>query len=122
MASLTGYASRTSFALIHSGTALPDFEAFALGTAEYPDRSTILIVEVDTLTEGPELVLRGPGIKDTSSGGERAIENAHHLLAYERRGDPAVPDLSLAQISAQFTLAVDRVMTEARSTNANLQR
>lgn len=66
-APLTGDASRASFALIHSGTALPDFEAFALGTAEYPDRSTTLIVEVDTLTEGPELVLRGPGIKDTSS-------------------------------------------------------
>lgn len=45
-------------------------------------------------------------------GGERAIENAHQLLAHERRGDPAVPDLSLAQISGQLTLAVDRVMTE----------
>jgi alpha-D-ribose 1-methylphosphonate 5-triphosphate synthase subunit PhnI len=45
-------------------------------------------------------------------GGERAIENAHKLLAHERRGDPAVPDLSIAQISEQLTLAVDRVMTE----------
>lgn len=45
-------------------------------------------------------------------GGERAIENAHRLLAHERRGDPAVPDLSLAQISEQLGLAVDRVMTE----------
>ncbi|CAN5135469.1 carbon-phosphorus lyase complex subunit PhnI [soil metagenome] len=45
-------------------------------------------------------------------GGERAIENAHQLLAHERRGDPEVPDLSLAQISGQLALAVDRVMTE----------
>lgn len=45
-------------------------------------------------------------------GGERAIENAHRLLAHERRGNPAVPDLSLAQISGQLSLAVDRVMTE----------
>ena len=45
-------------------------------------------------------------------GGEQAIENAHRLLAHERRGDPAVPELSLAQISEQLTLAVDRVMTE----------
>jgi alpha-D-ribose 1-methylphosphonate 5-triphosphate synthase subunit PhnI len=45
-------------------------------------------------------------------GGERAIENAHRLLAHVRRGDPAVPDLSLEQISGQLTLAVDRVMTE----------
>ncbi len=45
-------------------------------------------------------------------GGERAIENAHRLLAHERRGDPAVPELSLAQIAEQLTLAVDRVMSE----------
>lgn len=45
-------------------------------------------------------------------GGERAIENAHRLLDHERRGNPAVPDLSLSQISEQLTLAVDRVMTE----------
>jgi alpha-D-ribose 1-methylphosphonate 5-triphosphate synthase subunit PhnI len=45
-------------------------------------------------------------------GGERAIENAHRLLAHERRGDPAVPELTLEQISGQLKLAVDRVMTE----------
>ncbi|MCC6946808.1 MAG: carbon-phosphorus lyase complex subunit PhnI [Bradyrhizobiaceae bacterium] len=45
-------------------------------------------------------------------GGERAIKNAHLLLAAERRGDPAVPELSLAQISQQLAHAVDRVMTE----------
>jgi alpha-D-ribose 1-methylphosphonate 5-triphosphate synthase subunit PhnI len=45
-------------------------------------------------------------------GGERAIENAHRLLAHERRGDQSVPELSLDQISAQLSLAVDRVMAE----------
>jgi len=45
-------------------------------------------------------------------GGERAIENAHRLLAQERRGDPAVPELSLEQIEEQLTLGVDRVMNE----------
>src|SRR3954451_15075125 len=45
-------------------------------------------------------------------GGERAIENAHRLLAHERRGDRDVPELSLAQISEQLGLAVDRVMNE----------
>jgi len=45
-------------------------------------------------------------------GGERAIENAHALLARTRRGDPSVPELSLAQISEQLALAVDRVMSE----------
>jgi alpha-D-ribose 1-methylphosphonate 5-triphosphate synthase subunit PhnI len=45
-------------------------------------------------------------------GGERAIENAHRLLAHERRGDQSVPELSLDQVSGQLSLAVDRVMAE----------
>jgi alpha-D-ribose 1-methylphosphonate 5-triphosphate synthase subunit PhnI len=45
-------------------------------------------------------------------GGERAIENAHRLLAHERRGDRDIPEISLSQISEQLTLAVDRVMSE----------
>ena len=45
-------------------------------------------------------------------GGEAAIAAAHALLAQERRGDPAVPELSTEQIREQLTLAVDRVMSE----------
>lgn len=45
-------------------------------------------------------------------GGDRAIENSHRLLAEARRGPAALPALSVAQIRAQLSLAVDRVMTE----------
>ena len=45
-------------------------------------------------------------------GGERAIDNAHAWLAEERRGDPSVTELSVAQIREQLTLAVNRVMAE----------
>src|ERR1700754_229633 len=45
-------------------------------------------------------------------GGERAIENAHRLLAHERRGDADVAEVTLPQISEQLALAVDRVMSE----------
>jgi len=45
-------------------------------------------------------------------GGETAIGNAHALLAEDRRGDPAVPELGVDQIREQFSLGVDRVMTE----------
>ncbi len=45
-------------------------------------------------------------------GGERAIDAAHAWLAEERRGDPAVPELSVAQIREQMALAVNRVMAE----------
>ena len=45
-------------------------------------------------------------------GGEKAIANAHQLLAHKRRGDVDVPELSVAQIREQMSLAVDRVMSE----------
>lgn len=66
-APLTDDATRAAFALIHSGANLLDFKSFALGTPEYPDRSTTLVVQVDTLTEGLELILHGPGIRGTSA-------------------------------------------------------
>ncbi|MEL6169847.1 MAG: carbon-phosphorus lyase complex subunit PhnI [Pseudomonadota bacterium] len=45
-------------------------------------------------------------------GGERAIDNAHRWLAEERRGDPSVADLTIAQIREQLSIAVNRVMAE----------
>src|ERR1700722_8649644 len=45
-------------------------------------------------------------------GGEQAIDNAHAWLAEDRRGDTAIPALSVAQIEAQLGRAVDRVMAE----------
>jgi alpha-D-ribose 1-methylphosphonate 5-triphosphate synthase subunit PhnH len=54
--------SIASFALISDGGALPPLERFALGTSEYPDRSTTLILQVDSLETGRSFELRGPGI------------------------------------------------------------
>jgi alpha-D-ribose 1-methylphosphonate 5-triphosphate synthase subunit PhnI len=45
-------------------------------------------------------------------GGEAAIDQSLRLVAEARRGDAAVPELSLEQIRQQLRLAVDRVMTE----------
>lgn len=45
-------------------------------------------------------------------GGEKAIDAALELLARRRRGGDAVPELTVPQIEAQLSLAVDRVMTE----------
>ena len=46
-------------------------------------------------------------------GGERAIANAHALLADKRRGDRSVAEIDARQIDVQLALAVDRVMSEA---------
>ena len=51
-----------SFALIGDARALPGLDRFAFGSSEYPDRSTTLILQVESLTQGSVLELRGPGI------------------------------------------------------------
>jgi alpha-D-ribose 1-methylphosphonate 5-triphosphate synthase subunit PhnH len=51
-----------SFALIGEPRTLPDLGCFSLGSNEYPDRSTTLILQVASLTQGPAYELRGPGI------------------------------------------------------------
>ncbi|WP_277372120.1 carbon-phosphorus lyase complex subunit PhnI [Pseudomonas sp. AA-38] len=45
-------------------------------------------------------------------GGERAIDNAHRLLASRRRGDTAIAELGVEQIRQQLPLALARVMSE----------
>ncbi|MDN5517755.1 MAG: carbon-phosphorus lyase complex subunit PhnI [Pseudomonas sp.] len=45
-------------------------------------------------------------------GGERAIDNAHQLLASRRRGDTTVAELGVQQVRQQLPLAVARVMSE----------
>ncbi|MGA0563613.1 carbon-phosphorus lyase complex subunit PhnI [Ancylobacter sp. VNQ12] len=47
-----------------------------------------------------------------AKGGEKAIRNAHALLAKRRRGNEGLPSITLDQIAQQLTLAVDRVMAE----------
>ncbi len=51
-----------SFALIADPRNLLALDRFSLGSSEYPDRSTTLILQVDSLSHGAAYELRGPGI------------------------------------------------------------
>ena len=53
-------------------------------------------------------------------GGEAAILATHDLVAEARRGDPAVPEISVAQIREQQALACARVMNEGSLYDADL--
>lgn len=62
-----------AFAIAASPTRLPPLDHFAQGTQEYPDRSTTVILQMDTLRAGvcegrlARLRLRGPGIWSTAT-------------------------------------------------------
>lgn len=51
-----------AFAVIDGTADEPELSAFNLGTDQFPDRSTTVIVQVAALENGPAIVLAGPGI------------------------------------------------------------
>jgi alpha-D-ribose 1-methylphosphonate 5-triphosphate synthase subunit PhnH len=59
------------FAFSGNPATLPPLDSFALGTAEFPERATTLVIEVGALAEGAGVLLRGPGIR-----GERHLDVA----------------------------------------------
>jgi alpha-D-ribose 1-methylphosphonate 5-triphosphate synthase subunit PhnH len=65
--------SIASFALVDDPENLPSLDRFAFGSNEYPDRSTTVILQVESLTDGPVVELRGPGI-DGSAALRAAIQ------------------------------------------------
>ncbi|WP_299861843.1 phosphonate C-P lyase system protein PhnH [uncultured Hoeflea sp.] len=66
-APVTVHQDEASFALVAAPQSLAALNGFSLGTQEYPDRSTTLILQVSDLTKGAALVLEGPGVNGTAS-------------------------------------------------------
>lgn len=64
---LTFDLANAQFALIRDIETMPSFDSFAKGTSEYPDRSTTIILQIEGFDGPHELMLEGPGIKDTQT-------------------------------------------------------
>lgn len=65
-ASVVNKPNEAHFALVGSSNDLPDFAKFGLGSEEYPDRSTTLILQIERFS-GRRLTLEGPGLKERRS-------------------------------------------------------
>lgn len=66
-AALVSAATDAAFAMISDVAGLLPLDRFGQGTQDYPDRSTTLIVQLESLGHGLPLRFRGPGINDEVS-------------------------------------------------------
>jgi len=62
-ARITDEPRTAAFAFVSAPREMPQFETFSLGTLEYPDRSTTIVLQVSQLNAGRCLLLSGPGIR-----------------------------------------------------------
>ena len=74
-----------SFALIGDAKALPALDRFPFGSNEYPDRSTTLILQVESLTQGPASSCAGP------ASTAPALLQARSSRSICSRGSPSTP-------------------------------
>jgi alpha-D-ribose 1-methylphosphonate 5-triphosphate synthase subunit PhnH len=99
--------SASAFAFAGDGASLPDFGRFNLGSIDYPDRSTTIVISVESLQSGPPLLLTGPGIRGQQT--LRAAPLPHDIaerLASTRELFPRGVDLLL--VSADAVAALPR--------------
>jgi alpha-D-ribose 1-methylphosphonate 5-triphosphate synthase subunit PhnH len=111
---LTADPAEAAFAIVTEAAEAPRLDAFNLGDAKYPDRSTTLIVQVENLDGGERVTLAGPGIKDQA--------------VVEPRGLPAGFWSQMQDNNARFQFGIDVLLVSGgsliavpRSSQINLQ-
>jgi alpha-D-ribose 1-methylphosphonate 5-triphosphate synthase subunit PhnH len=96
-----------SFAFAANPRALPPFQDFNLATADYPDRSTTIVLLIETFQRGHNLVLQGPGIRNQQSLRAAPLpDDISERLKFNRSLFPRGVDLLL--VSADQIAALPR--------------
>lgn len=66
-APITPDSDKAAFAFVADSAQAPSLDSFSLGTMDYPDRSTTLVLQVERFFAAECLTLSGPGIAGTQS-------------------------------------------------------
>lgn len=83
-----------AFAFLADPTNSPPFERFALGSMEYPDRSTTVVMQVDGVSGLASMRLTGPGIAGSRDFSVAPLPHDFlHEIAKNRAGFPRGVDL-----------------------------
>ncbi len=84
---------RAAFAFISDAARIGDFARFSPGDPDFPDRSTILVVQTDGLQSGPHQ-FSGPGVRQKHGfGADRLIADFGAQWRRNRRSFPLGVDL-----------------------------
>jgi len=112
-ARLTADPQQAAFAIIADPAQVLPFDRFALGTSEYPDRSTTLVLQVERFGGEEGLSLAGPGIADLRTFSAAPLPaDLHDRLVANRALFPRGVDLIL--VSANSVAALPRSVVSAR--------
>jgi len=88
-AAVTPIATEAHFAFAAAADDLVALESFAQGSQEYPDRSTTIVLQVDSFDTGVPLTLAGPGIERTATIASSPMPR--HFIAQWRQNHARFP-------------------------------
>lgn len=94
---ITADPGEAMFGLIADLAHMPDFDDFAFGEVEYPDRSVTLILQVEAMTAKPGVRFSGPGVE------------REHVITIDPLDDEFWR--SVQRNNARFPLGIDFIFT-----------
>lgn len=103
-----------AFVVLAFGSDPAGWDRFPQGTEPYPDRSATLILPVEALEGGPELVLTGPGIQSRRRIAPRGLSAG--FVEYRRRNAALFPrGHDLVLVAGTRVMALPRTTRVAKA-------